>query len=409
MSKDSNTNKSQQPLFYQTNTNNSTTNSIDANESIKESNDKLYDDDGKIQTINPDNIQIKTSSIKCIYESYLKENRTDLQPSYQRSIAWKFDKMLLFLDSLYNCPIIPAFILYKLNKSELASIRKNEPNTRQLYECIDGQHRFWVIYKFMKGESVTEDGQDYLYIKSEDDNMKLFYNLNDNIRKKYKTNIRELNIDEKNKFDETNLSIQIITQSLNDISKRNLFNRLQNGENVSKLDTFKNVEHIITNYLRENNYFDPEVIVKFWKDIILLSGVNDYKSSNIRTLIYFTIRLIINTENKNINVTYTDTTLESSIINNTEKSKIGQPMDTIFTDIRKYREKIIEKAKGRKLTPEFYLLINNLLVNKEITKFNNLSIIFNNYLKFKYFNEIGKKTTINKDMKQKYDELLKLL
>jgi ABC-type Zn2+ transport system substrate-binding protein/surface adhesin len=83
--------------------------------------------------INSNNITLNNCTIISVYEQFLKNNTTELQPSYQRSLTWSFEKMLLFLDSLYYCPIIPAFILYKLSKDELKKKRKDNPNTTILY------------------------------------------------------------------------------------------------------------------------------------------------------------------------------------------------------------------------------------------------------------------------------------
>jgi hypothetical protein len=374
------------------------------------------DEENEIKIINPEKIQIKTSSIKTVYDTYLQNNRTILQPSYQRSLSWSFEKMLLFLDSLYYCPIIPAYILYKLSKKELDKLREIKPNSNTLYECIDGQHRFYVIYMFIKGEPIKVGKTiKYLFIKSKDNNTKLFYTINDNIKQKYKNNIRELNIDEKENFNETNLSIQIITQYLDDISKRNIFNRLQNGERVTTLDKLKNTEHNITNYLREHNYFNSNTLFDFWKDIIIFDGNIETKhgiNTNLNKLIYFFIRLIVNTDKKNININYLNLNVNKSIINNTEMTRLDNNIEYNIGLIKKYKSKIIDKLQGIKISTEFYILINNLLVNDERQKFNNLHIILNNKNKLNEFNKIHKdKSKVLKIETMKYynKKLLELL
>jgi hypothetical protein len=76
------------------------------------------------------------------------------------------------------------------------------------------------------------------------------------------------------------------------------------------------------------------------------------------------------------------------------------------------KNKIKDKLNNKKINVEFYILINNLLVNKEYDKFNNLDNILNNYTKFKAYNNIVKnKTTALKieTMNKYYNELLELL
>lgn len=373
-----------------------------------------YEND--IRIVKPDKIQIKTSSIRTVFDNYLKNSKTNLQPSYQRSINWSFEKMILFLDSIYYCPIIPAYILYKLSKKELEKIRNVNSNSQTLYECIDGQHRLIVIYKFITGEPIKMGKSNkYLYIKDRDNKTKLFYTITPEIRDKYKSNIRELNIDEKENFNETNLSIQIITQYLDDLSKRNIFNRLQNGERVSGLDKLKNVDNIITDYLREQDYFNPEILFKYWENIISVEGNINTKhgiNTNLNNLIYFLIRLIVNTDKKNLNINYLNLNVSKSIINKTEMTNLNKSIEYNMGIINKNKNKIKDKLQGQTINIEFYYLINNLLVNKENAKFNNLHIVLDNKKLFNKFNSIHtnkqtvlKATTINKY----YTELHNLL
>jgi hypothetical protein len=374
------------------------------------------DEQDVIAIINPENIQISTSGIRSVYDSYLQNGKTILNPRYQRALSWSFEKMLLFLDSLMYCPIIPAYILYKLSKKELEKSRKTDPNFNSLYECIDGQHRFHIMYKYIKSEPVKMGKMSkYLYIMSKDKKTKLFYTITNEIKAKYKSNIRELNIDEKESFNQTNLSIQIITQNLDDISKRSIFNRLQNGERVSNLDKLKNTEHTITNYLREYDYFNPDTLFKFWKDIIILDEKIETKTSiniYLNKLIYFMIRLIVNSDKKNININYLNLNVNKSISHNTDMTKLSRQIEHVMGLIINNKIKIKDKLNGKKINIEFYILINNLLVNKNLDKFNNLNIILNNKNKFKAYNNIVKSKSDHlkiETMNKYYNELLELL
>lgn len=330
-------------------------------------------------------------------------------------MSWTFEKMLLFLDSIYYYPIIPAFILYKLNKKDLIKIREKDSSSQSLYECIDGQHRFIVISKFIRGESIKMGRSNkYLYIKDKKNNMKLFYTITPAIKEKYKSNIRELDIDERESFNETNLSIQIITQYLDDLSKRNIFNRLQNGERVSVIDKLKNCEHTITNYLRENDYFNPNTLFDYWKHIITIGNIKTKTSININKnkLIYFMIRLILNTYNKNLNINNTNFYITKLIFDDKDKAKVDKPIPEIMKQIHDNKIKIKDKLQNKTITIEFYYLINNLLVNNEIDKFNNLHIVLDSHKLLNKFNNIlsTSNTFISiENINKFYNELFDLL
>lgn len=397
----------------------------------EESNSKLNDSDSEseseteeesdeeetIRIINPDNIKLNNCTIMSVYEQFLKNNSTELQPSYQRSLSWSFEKMLLLLDSLYYCPIIPAFILYKLSKKELQKIRELKCNTNKKYECIDGQHRLITIEKFISGQPIIIGNVDkYLYIKDRKTNEKLFYIINDEIKKKYKKNIRKLDIDEIENFNSTQLSIHIITQYLDDLSKRNIFNRLQNGDRVSTIDKLKNYENPITNYLRSNGYFQYEKLFSMWKNIIILNGktvTKEGRKINFNNLIYFMIRLIIITNNKNLNINYLSTNINKSLEHNTDMTKIDKQIEYLMGIIKKNITRIEDVLQGKKISIEFYYLIHNLLINNKEDNFRNIKKILDNKKKFEKFNEIHNrksKTTLKiETMEDKYKEFCKLL
>lgn len=390
----------------------------DTEEYYTSSENEEYDEDDTTPNVEASKIKLLTKDIRSVYDQYLKNNITNLQPTYQRSITWSFEKMLLFLDSLYYCPITPAYILYRLSKKELLKLRSKTPNSNTLYECIDGQHRLYVIYKFITGEPI-KIGKilKYLYIKDKDKKTKLFYTITDNIKLKlqYKSNIRELNIDEKETFNSTELSVQVINQYLDDFKKRNIFNRLQNGERVSLLDKLKNTENPITNYMRENDLFNHDVLYNDWKDILILKDKIDTKTNisiNLNNLVYFIIRLIVITDKQNLNCNYLNMNVNKSIKNNTEMTLVHKTMEFLMSRIVINKSLIATKLNGQKINKEFYYLIHTLLNNELTDKFNNLHTVLNNSKLFKKFNNIHTSTqTVLKieTMEKMYTELKKLL
>jgi len=356
-------------------------------------------------------------TIVTIYNSYLKRQSINLQPAYQRDISWSHEKMLLFLDSIFYCPIIPSFILYKLSSKDLKSIREKNPSIPTKYECIDGQHRLTVIDCFMNSKPIKiGEKEKYLYIiDKKDSKTKLFYSLTDDIKKKFNRNIRELNMDEKQDFEETQLSFQIINKPMDDLSKRNMFNRLQNGEKVSAINKLKNIEHPITNYLRENNIITTSQFDK-WKHIIegpkniySRTGANQY----MNILTYFIIRLLYITDLKslNLNSRYIDVNVTKTIKNNTEASKLKRNIDYLIGRIEKNRTTIENILKGKKISCEFYFMLHYLLLNNNEGTFN-FNTIIKNTKNFNTFNKSkGKdnKTTNNDLMNKKYKELIDIL
>lgn len=181
------------------------------------------------------------------------------------------------------------------------------------------------------------------------------------------------------------------------------------------MDKLKNVDNIITDYLREQDYFNPEILFKYWENIISVEGNINTKhgiNTNLNNLIYFLIRLIVNTDKKNLNINYLNLNVSKSIINKTEMTNLNNSIEYNMGIINKYKNKIKDKLQGQTINIEFYYLINNLLVNKENVKFNNLHVVLENKKLFNKFNTIHtnkqtvlKATTINKY----YTELYNLL
>lgn len=376
------------------------------------------DEESNIEPIQNINIRNSTYNIITIYHTFLKRQSIDLQPVYQRNISWSYDKMLLLLDSLYYLPIIPSFTLYKLSPDELLKIRAIDKETPITYECIDGQHRITVINSFMNSDPIRIGENDkYLYITAKDNKKtKLFYNITDAIKNKYKKNIRELDIDEKQIFEDTQLSFQIILSPISDIHKRNIFNRLQNGENVSSINKLKNIEHPITNYLRTNNIISINEFEN-WKHIIECT-TNIYTRTGNNTymtmLSYFIIKLIYITDKNSLdlNSRYNNSNLYKAIINNTESSQLDNNIDYIYEKINKNKPKISCALKEKKISCELYILLHYLILDNKENYLAYLPKLLKSTQQFKKFNTSIYKSTSkqpNTNMNAKYNELVKTL
>jgi len=395
---------------------------IENNEKSEEqtSDDELSEDE-PINKITANDIKVETTTISTVYNQYLKRNSIDLKPSYQRSLNWTHEKMILFLDSLFYCPIVPSFILYTLSKEELKNIRKEHSASPIQFECIDGQHRLTVIKHFMEGKIIKlGEMEKYLYILEKNpkvkkqNQIKIFYNLTKEIQNRFgKKYVREMSIDEKTDFENTQLSFLRINASLTNSAKCILFNRLQNGEKISAIDKFKNTDHVITNYLRENNLIKSSLSDEWKKYISFYNDCGtDRKSRDkfLNKITFMVIRLIYITDKKSLDTNYLDINIKKYIENNTPVSKLVGKVEEIYKKNENIRDVIYKNIKKQVSEVFYYLLHYAFIINEEkakeiLTMLNNEKDIFtkfNNPSFYKDKNKVLSKETMN----AKYKELL---
>lgn len=289
------------------------------------------------------------TSIITIYNTYFNRNNINLKPNYQRELTWSFDKMCIFIDSIMKGYVIPSFILSTIH---------NKNNNNYNYECIDGQHRLTVLKKYMNSESI-KIGQYEKYIFFEkyenDKKIKIFYQLNNSIEKKYK-NYRVMTDEEKMFFEDTQLQFVIIESDITDIQKCDIFNRLQNGEKVNGITKVKNINHKITDYLRNNNIISNTIVNEF-KDIIKNKIIKrNTEFSLIEYYTYLVIRLIVIYDKKNFEINFLNLNIQKYLMHNSPIMKIKGDMNDIYTDIIKHKNEIKNKINFL-LIPELFLII----------------------------------------------------
>ena len=401
----------------------------ESNEKIQEteeqlSDNELSDEEEPINKITANNIKVETTTISTVYNQYLKRNSINLEPSYQRSLTWTHEKMILFLDSLFYCPIVPSFILYALSKEELKNIRDENQKTPIQFECIDGQHRLTVIKHFMEGKIIKlGEMEKYLYVLEKNpkikktNQIKIFYNLTKEIQNRFgKKYVREMTIDEKTEFENTQLSFLRINASLTNTAKCTLFNRLQNGEKISAIDKFKNVNHTITNYLREHNLIKSSLSDEWKKNVCFNNHCGtDRKSRDkfLNKITFMVIRLIYITDKKSLDTNYLDINIRKYIENDTPSSKLVGNVDEIYTKNEKIRNTIYKNIKKQVIEEFYYLLHYASVINENKTKEiftmlnneKNVFIKFNNPSFYKDKDRVLSKETMN----SKYKELLVLV
>jgi hypothetical protein len=370
--------------------------------------------------ISSNNIDSKQYGISSVYYTFLERNSINLQPSYQRSLSWSYEKMNLFLDSLFYCPVIPSFILYKLHNKELSELRIKEKESKILFECIDGQHRLTVIKYFMENIPIKiGDYNKYLYIKDKNidtSHIKIFYKITAELENKYKKkNIREMTIDEKSDFENTTLSVQTITRFLTNNEKCSLFNRLQNGEKVNSVSKFKNENHPLTNFLRENNIINYS-LVDVWKKILILNEniFKDKKGKDILVgkIALFIIKLILVLDKKTPNFSFLDSNICKSIKKNCPLTQINGNIQELYNNVLIIK-KNIEKVITVKIIEEFYYLLHYLYIDKPLL-FQNINILLLDDELFTQFNSVetykNKEKTLSKDnINKKYKEMVEFI
>lgn len=324
------------------------------NENFIDSDDESIEEN---ETTNPIKKINNITSIITIYNTYFNRNNINLKPNYQREFTWNFNKMCIFIDSIMNGYVIPSFILSTIH---------NKNNNNYNYECIDGQHRLTVLKKYMNSELIKIGPYEkYIYFGKYENNkkIKIFYQLNNSIKQKYK-NCREMTDVEKMFFEDTQLQFVIIESDITDIQKCDIFNRLQNGEKVNGITKVKNINHIITNYLRNNNIISNNIVNEF-KDIIKNKiSKRNTEISLIEYYSYLLIRLIVIYDKKNFEINFLNLNIKKYLINNSQIMKIKGDMDYIYTNIIKHKNEIKDKINFL-LIPELFLIIFFIKVYNE--------------------------------------------
>lgn len=173
-----------------------------------------------------DNVHNAESSIQTVWAVYqsLKNDRTNINPKYQRKIVWSLSKKKAFICSIMR-NIVPNNIIFNIDDD-------NGNST-----CIDGKQRLTSIMEFI--ENKFSIGIPPLYY-SESDNGNIFTPR------------------QKSMFDRRKLSIVQYT-NLSYHDQVDIFNRLQNGMSLSSgeiLPSLLQTEEIANQFIDfcDNNY-----------------------------------------------------------------------------------------------------------------------------------------------------------
>jgi len=287
----------------------------DEENSSDESDNEVYDKEIKTQITN--------KGVRSIYSEYLEKEKLLLRPEYQRELSWNIEKMNAFVDTIYRGWIVPNYVIYKLSENEKKDNKSQ--NLKHMYECIDGQHRLTTIKMFIEGTKYPNLEVDkYIYLKIGND--RVYYNMDENnllsIKKKSGNlkNItrRNLTEEEKDKFDNFQMSIHTIEPVKNGLdmkTKCEIFNRLQNGEKVESYVKLRNLNNNpITNYIRSSRS------LAILNNFGLMKKIELNKKTKLKHdesfTMYFLIRAVLIVDKKNLEINFLDLNIKKYLEQN---------------------------------------------------------------------------------------------
>jgi len=362
--------------------------------------------------------KIKTLQLRSFYDQYLKNNKINLSPEYQREFCWNNDKQNLLIDSIMKNYIVPMFIIIKNKK-------KDKENPYE-YECIDGQHRFAVIKNYIEGKRITDKHAHWKSVEKGKYN-KVFYEKTKDLAAAHYTNKKYMTDEQKEQFNNFDITVCIIETSLTFQQITKIFFRLQNGEKVRGTTTFLNNDHPICELMRKNNLGKITTYNNDWgskfktliykrKKRLMSSAIVNYCMGEFMILLRDSIFY-------DFGATYLPMNLQRAItenLPNLSATKCEDEMDRhgVFDDyvdildkIKEFIEEIYKKVKDKNTiieTPFLYVLYYIYLHEKKSNKI--INFIFEKHFD-KYNNDskykLAKDKIVNRDkLKEVYEEII---
>jgi Protein of unknown function DUF262/HNH endonuclease len=188
-------------------------------------------------------------------------NEIDLRPPYQRDIKWSKENMCDFIHTVFTYGLVPQILLYKLQADEVGPEGKK-------WECIDGQHRLYVLSLFYAGKPhFPLKGKPFLvslnYEAADGQTAHIFYKKTDQTEA-WREEHRSVSTDymtkeERDRFDTYLLDLKKITSPLTKDQRRQQFNKLQKGVPVKGSDFYKNKTDVpLVKYISDHkNWEEP--------------------------------------------------------------------------------------------------------------------------------------------------------
>jgi len=188
----------------------------------------------------------KPTSMNIAYLVTMWFVKINMCPKYQRAIRWSYDNMCDLIDTVMRCGFVPGICLYKLHSGD-------EESTEYTKECVDGQHRLFVLGHFFLTKEVTLGRKPFLISWKHVDTTTghithVFYEKNsatENWEKEHPLlTVAYMTAKEKDDFAEYPLSITEFTTPMSLSQRRVLFRKLQMGTPVRGSDLYKNSDHV---------------------------------------------------------------------------------------------------------------------------------------------------------------------
>ena len=171
------------------------------------------------------------------------EGKVDLHPTFQRDIRWTKEKMDALVGTVMNNGIIPSLLIYRLHEGD-------ERKTLSIvWECIDGQHRIFVLSHFLRGSMVRLEGREWMiswrWIGEDNQETHIFYEETDDTKRWIaahpSTRFEYMSEEERNDFSEFSLELKEIHKDPLTLEQRcAIFVSLQQGVQVRGSDLLKN-------------------------------------------------------------------------------------------------------------------------------------------------------------------------
>ena len=158
----------------------------------------------------------QTWSISEIYQK-IKEGKLVLDPDYQRRAIWNNDKKTAFIESLYMEIMIPPIYVVEIPSEDILEETK--------YEVVDGKQRLTAIMDFIKGT-----------LKLSERNLEYYADI---FGGKTFAEIRGIEQEKTSEMLSSILDIYVITANSQEITKYDIFARLNRGAEKLKVNEIR--------------------------------------------------------------------------------------------------------------------------------------------------------------------------
>lgn len=329
----------------------------------------------KIPKLEQQNSQIQ---LRSFYDQYLKTEKLNLNPSYQRSFCWNFNKQRFFIDTIMKRFPVPNFVIC---------------TDKDKKECIDGQNRLHTIINFIEHKKLDEEK--YLYY-SDDYNMKCYYELTDEETEKLDLETeRVFTKEEKEFFNSFVLSLTTIITEIDYKTKQDIFFRLQMGEPPNDAILIKKNENEIMKVC--NKLLEINISNKlFYFD----------KSKNYDNFIFTLINII------KIIDDFGDENSESKIIIRTDKYifdhvseyKLNFNEEQIYKKTKEFLE-YIQRGKFKRINELFLFVLSGIYGKYNL---DTLKVICRRMIDTEKIDDYNKPKKFDKDINDIFKEITKI-